>query len=185
VGSTRGALQLVAVGFDDAGRKDDARRLIAEYLAWVAGVAAAQHGLHFDAKAMLASDIGDRGKFYAPSGRMYLLRDGEDAVGVGTLRRLDGEAAEIHRMYVSPAWRGRGASRLLLERLLGDARAMGCAEVRLRSLKSLTPAHALYRSAGFAEMPADGTDGLPGDQAEATQSASREGVMFMALRLRT
>jgi hypothetical protein len=51
---------LVPVG-DDA-TTTAARRLIAKYLSWVAGVYADRHSLVFDTEAMLSSDIGDRGR---------------------------------------------------------------------------------------------------------------------------
>ena len=89
----------------------------------MAGETAEHHGLVFDTEAMLASDIGNRSKFYAPYGRFYLLRDAQAFVGVGALQRIDAITAEIQRMYVQPPWRGRGAARLLLGRLLDDARA--------------------------------------------------------------
>lgn len=43
-------IELVTV--DDAATRDAARDLIAEYLRWIAGVAAASYGLSFDIDAM-------------------------------------------------------------------------------------------------------------------------------------
>ncbi len=155
-----------------------------EYLSWVAGVAAEQHGLVFDTEAMLASDVGDRSKFYAPHGRFYLLRDGQAFVGVGALQRIDAITAEIQRMYVQLPSRGHGAARLLLDRLLDDARAMGCDVVRLESLKSLAAAHALYRSVGFVEVPPHDDNRMRHYQDEVALDAYRDGAVFLALRLR-
>jgi GNAT superfamily N-acetyltransferase len=174
-------MELVPVG-DDA-TTVAARDLIGEYLSWVAGMAAEQHGLAFDTEAMLASDIGDRGKFYAPQGRFYLLRDAQTFVGVGALQRVDATAAEIQRMYVQPPWRGCGAARLLLGRLLDDARAIGCNVVRLESLKSLAPAHALYRSVGFVEVPPHDDNPMRRYQDEAALKAYRDSAVFMEVTL--
>ena len=77
-------------------------------------------------------------------------RDG--AIGVGALKRLAVEVGEIQRMYVQPSARGLGAGRLLVQRLLDDARALGLRQVRLESLKALAAAHALYRSVGLVEI---------------------------------
>jgi GNAT superfamily N-acetyltransferase len=130
-----------------------ARDLIAKYLRWIASFAAASYGLSFDIDAMLTSDIEDRAKFYPPSGRFYVIRRAGADVGVGCLRRITPSvAAEIQRMYVQPHVRGVGAGRLLLQRLLSDARAIGYEAVRLESLKFLSAAHALYKSVGFAEI---------------------------------
>ena len=78
-------------------RAATARKLMGECLSWVAGVAAEQHGLVFDTEAMLASDIGDRGKFYAPHGRFA-----QAFIGVGALQRIDATNAEIQRTYALP-----------------------------------------------------------------------------------
>src|SRR5437763_5257691 len=109
-------IELVAV--DDAATRGAARDLIAEYLRWIASVAAASYGLSFDIDAMITSDIEDRAKFYRPSGRFYVIRRGESHVGVGCLKRLTSSVAEIQRMYVQPNERGVGAGRLLMQKLL-------------------------------------------------------------------
>jgi GNAT superfamily N-acetyltransferase len=175
-------MELVPVGDDVTTAA--AHHLIGEYLSWVAGMAAEHHGVAFDTEAMLASDIGDRSKFFAPNGRFYLLRDAQTFVGVGALQRVDATTAEIQRMYVQPPWRGRGAARWLLDRLLDDARAIGCDVVRLESLKSLAPAHALYRSAGFVEVPPHDDNRMQRYQDEAALDAYRDGAVFMELRRR-
>jgi predicted GNAT family N-acyltransferase len=69
---------------------------------------------------------------------------------VGTARLLpDGH---IGRMAVLKAWRGRGIGRLLLERLVEQARARGDRQVMLSA-----QAHALafYRAHGFVEEGAE------------------------------
>jgi GNAT superfamily N-acetyltransferase len=175
-------MELVPVGDDTTTAA--AHRLIGEYLSWVAGMAAEHHGLVFDTEAMLASDIGDRSKFYAPNGRFYLLRDAQAFIGVGALQRVDATTVEIQRMYVQPPSRGRGAARLLLDRLLDDARAIGRDVVRLESLKSLAPAHALYRSVGFVEVPPHDDNRMRRYQDEAALDAYRDSAVFMELRWR-
>src|SRR5436305_13938455 len=143
-------IEMVAV--DNAATREAARLLIDEYLRWIARAAAASYGLSFDVDAMVTSDIEDRAKFYPPSGRFYVIRRAGADVGVGCLRRITPSVAEIQRMYVQPHIRGVGAGRLLLQQLLSDARAIGYEAVRLESLKFLSAAHALYKSAGFTEI---------------------------------
>ena len=165
-------------------RAATARKLMGECLSWVAGVAAEQHGLVFDTEAMLASDVGDRSEFCAPHGRFYLLREAQAFVGVGALQRIDATTAEIQRMVVQPPWRGRGAARLLLGRLLDDARAIGCDVARLESLKCLAATHALYRSVGFVEVAPHDDNGMRHYQDEAALDAYRASAVFMQLRFR-
>src|SRR3954468_13226866 len=147
---TAAGAELVAV--DDTATREAARHLIAEYLRWIASVAAASYGLSFDIDAMVTSDIEDRAKFYPPSGRFYVIRREDSYIGVGSLKRITPSVAEIQRMYVQPQVRRVGAGRLLLQQLLSDARAIGYDVVRLESLKFLSVAHALYKSVGFAEI---------------------------------
>lgn len=63
----------------------------------------------------------------------------------------------IESMHVLAAHRRRGVARLMLDRLLDDARADGCHKVQLLTNKSHATdgAHDLYRSAGF-EAEAEG-----------------------------
>jgi GNAT superfamily N-acetyltransferase len=88
-----------------------------------------------------------------PNGLMLLaLRDGEVA-GIGGVRHLDAEVAEVKSMYVVPAHRGGGVAIALLRRLEAVAAEHGCAGTRLDTSDYLTPAVALYRSAGYREVP--------------------------------
>ena len=174
-------IELVAV--DDAATREAARDLIAEYLRWIASVAAASYGLSFDIDAMVTSDIEDRAKFYPPSGRFYVIRREDANVGVGCLKRITPSVAEIQRMYVQPHVRGVGAGRLLLQQLLSDARAIGYEAVRLESLKFLSVAHALYKSVGFAEIAPYADNSMTEYQPRDTIDRYRSNAVFMELTL--
>ena len=178
---TAAAIELVAVG--DAATREAARDLIAEYLRWIASVAAASYGLSFDVDAMVASDIEDRAKFYPPSGRFYVIRREDANVGVGCLERITPSVAEIQRMYVQPHVRGVGAGRLLLQQLLSDARAIGYEAVRLESLKFLSAAHALYKSVGFTEIAPYTENSMTKYQPLETIDRYRSSAVFMELHL--
>jgi GNAT superfamily N-acetyltransferase len=178
---SEGASQLVAVG--DPATRDAARALITEYLRWIGQSAAASYGLSFDIEAMVESDLDDRGKFYPPTGRFYVVRHGDAFVGVGCLKRLAPTVGEIQRMYLQPQVRGAGAGRRLLEQLLADARAIGYGTVRLESLKFLSAAHALYRSAGFVEIEPYAQNSMQDYQSAAALDKYRKSALFMELRL--
>ena len=163
--------------------RDAALALLVEYLRWVGEIARSSYGLSFDIEAMARSDIEDRGKFYPPTGRFYLVRhDGRD-VGVGCLKRLAQNFGEIQRMYIQPQGRGIGAGRALVERLLLDARALGYTKVRLESLRALAPAHTLYRSVGFVEVEPYADNSMDAYQDPATLEAYRRSAIFMELSL--
>lgn len=89
-----------------------------------------------------------------PNGVLLLVRaDGEPA-GLGGIRHLDTEIAEVKSMYVAPPFRGTGLGRRILARLDEIALEHDCRAVRLDTSDYLTPAVGLYRSAGYREVPA-------------------------------
>jgi len=94
------------VPVDDDVTRAAAEALIREYLAFISDTARESYHLTFDVEAMIASDIGDAGKFYPPAGRFYVVCHGDRFVGVGCLKRLTPKIAEIQRMYVQPPARG-------------------------------------------------------------------------------
>ena len=175
------AVELLAV--DDEETRGAARALIGEYLHWIAGEAADRYGLSFDVEAMVTSDLEDRSKFYPPRGRFYVVRQDGRYVGVGCLKALTPQVAEIQRMYLRPDARGAGAGRRLVEQLLADARAIGYQAVRLESLKFLSPAHALYRSVGFVEITPYAENSMKDYQPAAAEATYRASAVFMEIRL--
>lgn len=89
-----------------------------------------------------------------PNGVLLLARvDGEPA-GLGGVRHLDTEVAEVKSMYVAPPYRGSGLGRRILAHLDEIALEHGCRAVRLDTSDYLTPAVGLYRAAGYREVPA-------------------------------
>jgi len=89
----------------------------------------------------------------APDGAYLVGYDGDDAVAGGGLRRLGEGVAEIKRMYVRPPARSRGVARALLRALEDQARAMGYTAVRLDTGPKQLHGLALYRSAGYVDVP--------------------------------
>ena len=60
---------------------------------------------------------------------------------------------EIKRMFVEPAARGRGHGRRVLEALEAAAAELGYRRLRLDTAQSMTTAIALYRGAGYRDIP--------------------------------
>ena len=69
------------------------------------------------------------------------------------LRRLDDETCELKRLYVRPAFRGRGIAGVMMQRILDDARAIGYTVMLLDTLPFLTSAIRMYRALGFYDIP--------------------------------
>jgi GNAT superfamily N-acetyltransferase len=96
---------------------------------------------------------GPPAELVAPGGVLLLARvDGEPA-GLGGVRDLDTDVAEVKSMFVSPARRGIGLGRRLLIELEAIAARHGCRTVRLDTSDYLSEAIGLYRSAGYREVP--------------------------------
>ncbi len=110
------------------------------------------------------------GKYSAPDG-CVLLADSSGVIdGCVALRRVDAEICEMKRLYVRPQARGARLGRLLVERLIADARAIGYREMRLDVHGVFTAARGLYQSLGF-------------DTAEPVSFNPVPGAVFLGLRL--
>lgn len=90
-------------------------------------------------------------------GAQYLVGvlDGR-AVACGAVQPIDAETAEIKRMYVRPAYRGRGLARQMLAALEELARVTGCPVLRLETATYLPVALRFYASAGYGRIPVYG-----------------------------
>jgi GNAT superfamily N-acetyltransferase len=111
-----------------------------------------REGAGVDLEAEIAA--GPPADLVPPNGAFLLARvDGRPA-GIGGVRYLDTEIAEVKSMYVSPDFRGVGLGRRILSRLDEIATEHGCRAARLDTSDYLTPAVGLYRSAGYQEVPA-------------------------------
>jgi GNAT superfamily N-acetyltransferase len=91
--------------------------------------------------------------FEPPDGAFVVGWDGEEPVACGGVIRYDERTAEIRRMYVAPAARGRGLSRVVLAALEDEARQLGYDFVRLETGDRQPEAIKLYASSGFEPIP--------------------------------
>jgi N-acetylglutamate synthase-like GNAT family acetyltransferase len=92
----------------------------------------------------LLSDVSSRG--------IYYLVELEGAIiGMGALHQIREKTGEIKRMYIRPAYQGKGYGRALLQKLLQKAKEFGYHSIYLDSARFMTTAQYLYRSFGFIE----------------------------------
>jgi ribosomal protein S18 acetylase RimI-like enzyme len=136
-----------SISFDIAGRDDpEVRALFADYVSEIDEVLAAE-----EVEASILA--GPPADLVPPDGAMLLIRSDGQPVGIGGIRHLNTDTPEVKSMYLSPAARGTGLGPRLLAALEGIATERGCPAVRLDTSDHLTAAIALYRRAGYTEIP--------------------------------
>lgn len=95
------------------------------------------------------------GKYAAPNGRLYLAEYDGAIAGCIALRPMDDEGVcEMKRLFVREEFRGKKIGKLLVDRILADARAIGYRTMRLDTLQRMETARTLYAKLGFTIIPA-------------------------------
>ncbi|HYB93381.1 MAG TPA: GNAT family N-acetyltransferase [Vicinamibacterales bacterium] len=131
----------------------DVRQMLEEYVAWI--------GLDLAFQQIDEELAGLPGEYALPGGAMFVADLGGALVGMVAIRPLTaaarGEAvtariAEMKRLYVRPAARGRGLAKRLIDHALQGAKRLGYEEVRLDTLPMMRDAQALYLSLGFVDI---------------------------------
>jgi ribosomal protein S18 acetylase RimI-like enzyme len=87
---------------------------------------------------------------YSP---LLLALVSEQPAGCASLRKIGDGIGEMKRLYIRPAFQGKGIGRLLAERIIAEAKASGVHLLRLDTLPSMEGAIHLYRKLGFQEIP--------------------------------
>jgi len=122
-----------------------ARGLFEEY---AAGVGISLCFQNFDRE--LANLPGD---YAPPDGRLLLAIEEDLLAGCIAMRKLEPGVCEMKRLFLRPAYRGRGLGRVLVESIIDEARKLGYTHMRLDTLPGrMDQAISLYRSIGFVEI---------------------------------
>lgn len=124
--------------------------LVIEHLAWIereSDIAV------FAAQPALAAELADLARAYAaPPSALFVADDGASICGTLAVRFHDDGSAELKRMFVRPAARGRGHAARLLRTALEHIEQAGARRVWLESVPGLMdPAIELYRRHGFRD----------------------------------
>jgi putative acetyltransferase len=102
------------------------------------------------------------GAYARPEGCLLLALRGDEAAGCAALRRIAEGVAEMKRLYVRPAFRGKGLGRVLAEAILDEAAKVGYRSIKLDTIDSMKEAIALYRDLGFEPAPPYTYNPIPG-----------------------
>ncbi len=131
-----------------------------EYMSWVIGEMERTFGLSaHDIVGMSVADYvasvthkvcGEQ----PPQGVFYLVELDGQVAAMGGLRSVHAGVAEVKRLYVRPAYRGRQLGELVLQKLMTDARRFGYQSVCLDTALFMHSAHRLYEAHGFVDCAA-------------------------------
>jgi GNAT superfamily N-acetyltransferase len=109
-------------------------------------------GFAIEAKDRVAMEDPE-GTFLRPGGAIFIAEQTGAAIGCcGLLRMADG-GFEGAKMTVTPAARGQGVGRRLLDACEAAARAAGAPRLYLETNSGAAAAIALYRCFGFVDLP--------------------------------
>jgi putative acetyltransferase len=127
------------IEIDDPTR-DDVKMLLAQHLAFAREVTPPEDVHALDAERLVDSTI-----------TFFSARSDGELLGVGALKELDAEHAELKSMHTAAAARRQGVAHALLDHLLETAAARGFRRVSLETGAgdAFAPARALYVRAGF------------------------------------
>ena len=113
------------------------------------------------------------GVYGADGGALLIAESASENAPAGTiaLRRLNQSAGEVKRLYLRPAFRGKGLGRHLLEHVIERAQGMGYEALYADTLPGMKDALSLYARMGFEIVEAYASNPTPG-------------AIFMKLQLR-
>ncbi len=97
-------------------------------------------------------ELADLKGFYK-GGALLIGHEDGDAAACIALRKIDEASCEAKRLYIRPAYRGRGYARIMLGAMLDKARELGFKEVTFTTRPDvMSIAYALYQRMGFEEL---------------------------------
>jgi putative acetyltransferase len=120
----------------------------------------AEYGFVYDPTTEVPDLLDFERHYQPPQGGFFVLRQGEVIAGSVGIERIDAATAELHRLYLDAALRGRGTGRALVETVLDWCRTRQVAHLVLWSDTRFEQAHRLYDRMGFRRT---GHRALPGD----------------------
>jgi putative acetyltransferase len=126
-------------------RTADVRALLETHIGFAMGTSPPEHVHALEPDGLLA-----------PGVTLFGARRAGELLGIGALRGIDPEHAEIKSMHTAKVARGLGVGRAIVDHLLATARERGYRRVSLETgtMEEFAAARSLYESAGFERCPA-------------------------------
>ena len=93
------------------------------------------------------------GHYAPPDGRLLLAEYEAHLAGCVALHKWETGICEMKRLYLRPAFRGKGLGRALAETIIAEAREIGYQRMRLDTIEPIMKdAVEMYRKLGFREI---------------------------------
>ena len=124
----------------------NATKLFKAYAAWLNIDLGFQH---FDEELMELKIM-----YGLPEGGIILCKSEIEFIGCAGIRKLNGNIAELKRMFIKPAYQKQGAGKALLQNAVELAKKLNYKIIRLDTLNYMKDAIKLYKQYGFYEIPA-------------------------------
>lgn len=90
--------------------------------------------------------------YTSPNGLLLFALEKHLLAGCVAYRRISETISEMKRLYVKPAFRGKGIGKALTQEVIKRTRKAGYSSMRLDTLPSMEEAIELYHSLGFREI---------------------------------
>ena len=125
-------------------------------MAAIVRAALKEHGLDKPGTAYFDASLDSLSAYYDRPGRAYyVLLDGETVVGgvgVAEFEDLPG-CCELQKLYLAPAFHGRGLGSQMIRYIEDRARALGYRQIYLETHTALQAALRAYERCGYRSIP--------------------------------
>lgn len=132
---------------------EDFRTLVREFASWAMSTFHQDQPAPPAVFAKMEHELSNLpGKYAVPDGALFIAYHEGEAAGCVAGFKSEGGAFEVTRLWVRSECRGMGVGDKLVDALLNSASHAGYKSSNLRSRKEMTPAHNVYRRAGFVDV---------------------------------
>ncbi len=93
-----------------------------------------------------------KGTILDRGGAIYLAKNENEIIGSAALMKEHDGVYELAKMTVTDSWKGKGISKLLIEKCISKAKELGAKKITLFSNHQLQVALNLYKKFGFEHV---------------------------------
>ena len=144
--------------FNPSIHRDDFRSLCIDSMQWHADELLENYGKDIvTLLGVTATDIVDQGfdsflDIIPEQGVIYMVSVDKNIVGMLALSKIRENTGELHRMWISPEYRGKGYSKPIIYKVLEEGKRLGFSKILLSTPKFAHAAQHLYKVYGFKEI---------------------------------